>query len=70
MNKLDYYEIGKRIRKCQEELGLTQEAAAEQCGISPSFYSDRKKALEIKDFLMNRSGGIRTRDLRLPKTAL
>ncbi len=54
MNKLDYYEIGKRIRKCREELGLTQEAAAEQCGISPSFYSDRKKALEIKDFFITK----------------
>ena len=54
LNKLDYYEIGKRIRKCQEELGLTQEAAAEQCGISPSFYSDRKKALEIKDFFITK----------------
>lgn len=30
----------------------------------------KKKSLKIKDFLMNRSGGIRTRDLRLPKTAL
>lgn len=29
-----------------------------------------KKSLKIKDFTMNRSGGIRTRDLRLPKTAL
>ena len=55
MNKLDYYEIGKRIRKCREELGLTQEAAAEQCGISPSFYSDRKKALEIKGFRLQGS---------------
>ena len=50
MNKLDYYEIGKRIRKCREELGLTQEAAAEQCGISPSFYSDRKKPLKSRTF--------------------
>lgn len=47
MNKLDYYEIGKRIRKCREELGLTQEAAAEQCGISPSFYSNIERGIKV-----------------------
>ena len=47
MNKLDYYEIGKRIRKCREELGLSQEEAAERCHISPSFYSNIERGVKI-----------------------
>ena len=46
MNKLDYYEIGKRIRKCREELGLSQEEAAERCHISPSFYSNIERGVK------------------------
>jgi len=47
MKKIDYYELGKRIRRCREELGLSQEAAAEQCGISPSFYSNIERGIKI-----------------------
>lgn len=47
MKELDYYEIGKKIKKCREDLGLTQEAAAEQCGISPSFYSNIERGIKI-----------------------
>lgn len=47
MIDIDYYEIGKRIRKCREDLGLSQEAAAERCGISPSFYSNIERGVKI-----------------------
>ncbi len=47
MNKLDYYEIGRKIRRSREELGLSQEAAAEMCGISPSFYSNIERGIKI-----------------------
>lgn len=47
MVKIDYYEIGKKIRKCREDLGLSQEAAAEKCGISPSFYSNIERGVKI-----------------------
>lgn len=47
MKELDYCEIGKKIRKCREDLGLSQEAAAERCGISPSFYSNIERGIKI-----------------------
>lgn len=47
MKSLDYYEIGKKIKKCREDLGLSQEAAAELCGISPSFYSNIERGVKI-----------------------
>ena len=47
MNKLDYIEIGRRIRRCREELAISQEAAAERCGISPSFYSNIERGIKI-----------------------
>lgn len=47
LKQLDYYEIGKRIKKCREDLGLSQEMAAEQCGISPSFYSNIERGVKI-----------------------
>lgn len=47
MNRLDYYEIGKKIKRCREEAGLSQETAAERCGISPSFYSNIERGIKI-----------------------
>lgn len=47
LNKLDYYEIGRKIRRFREELGLSQEAAAERCGISPSFYSNIERGVKV-----------------------
>ena len=47
LNKLDYIEIGRRIRRCREELGISQEAAAERCGISPSFYSNIERGIKV-----------------------
>lgn len=47
MKELDYYEIGRKIRKYREELGLSQESAAELCGISPSFYSNIERGVKI-----------------------
>lgn len=47
MQQIDYLEIGKRIRKCREALGLSQEAAAEKCGISPSFYSNIERGIKV-----------------------
>ncbi|MGL5436936.1 MAG: helix-turn-helix domain-containing protein [Lachnospiraceae bacterium] len=47
MRKIDYYELGRKIKKCREDLGLSQEAAAEQCGISPSFYSNIERGVKI-----------------------
>lgn len=47
MKELDYYEIGRRIKKCREDLGLSQESAAELCGISPSFYSNIERGVKI-----------------------
>lgn len=47
MQQIDYLEIGKRIRKCREELGWSQETAAEKCGISPSFYSNIERGVKV-----------------------
>lgn len=47
MNQIDYYEIGQKIRKCRENLGISQEKAAEQCGISPSFYSNIERGIKV-----------------------
>lgn len=47
MNKIDYYEIGQKIRKCRENIGISQEKAAEQCGISPSFYSNIERGVKV-----------------------
>ena len=51
MHKVDYYEIGQKIKSCRIEQGLSQEKAAELCGISASFYGNiergaRKMSLE------------------------
>lgn len=51
MNTLDYYGIGQKIKSSRLELGLSQEKAAELCGISASFYGNiergtRKMSLE------------------------
>ena len=47
MKDIDYYELGKRIQLRRKELGLSQEAAAERCGISPSFYSNIERGIKI-----------------------
>ncbi|MBT9787890.1 helix-turn-helix domain-containing protein [Clostridium sp. MCC344] len=47
MKDIDYYELGKRIRLRRTELGLSQETAAEKCGISPSFYSNIERGIKI-----------------------
>lgn len=47
MKKLDYYEIGCKIKKCRIDLGLSQEVAAERCGISLSFYSNIERGVKI-----------------------
>lgn len=47
MKNLDYYEIGKKIKMRRENLGLSQEDAAERCGISPSFYSNIERGVKI-----------------------
>ena len=47
MKDIDYYELGKRIQLRRKELGLSQEAAAEQCRISPSFYSNIERGIKI-----------------------
>ena len=47
LKDIDYYELGKRIQLRRKELGLSQEAAAEQCGISPSFYSNIERGIKI-----------------------
>lgn len=38
-NKLDILEVGKRIRKCRKQLGMTQEMLAEKCDLTPQFIS-------------------------------
>lgn len=45
--ELDYYEIGQKIRRYREDLGLSQETAAELCGLSPSFYSNIEKGGKV-----------------------
>ena len=47
MKDIDYNELGKRIQLRRKELGLSQEAAAEKCGISPSFYSNIERGIKI-----------------------
>ena len=47
LKDIDYYELGKRIQLRRKELGLSQEAAAEKCGISPSFYSNIERGIKI-----------------------
>lgn len=47
MTKMDYYEIGQKIRKTRENIGISQEKAAEQCGISPSFYSNIERGVKV-----------------------
>ena len=32
-------EMGKRVAQRRKELGLTQEKAAERCGLSPQFFA-------------------------------
>lgn len=47
LKDIDYYELGKRIQLRRKELGLSQESAAEKCGISPSFYSNIERGIKI-----------------------
>lgn len=47
MKDLDYIEIGRKIKKCREDLGISQERAAEMCSISPSFYSNIERGVKI-----------------------
>ena len=47
LKDIDYYELGKRIQLRRKELGLSQEAAAERCGISPSCYSNIERGIKI-----------------------
>ena len=51
MLKIDYTQIGSHIRDARKALGLTQEAAAERCDITASYYGNlergsRKMSLE------------------------
>ncbi|MEY8356771.1 helix-turn-helix transcriptional regulator [Lachnospiraceae bacterium 54-53] len=51
MNKINYEEIGNRIRTVREIQGLTQEEASERCDITTPFYGniergDRKMSIE------------------------
>ncbi|MFT4105531.1 MAG: helix-turn-helix transcriptional regulator [Lacrimispora sp.] len=51
MNKINYEEIGNRIRTIREAQGLTQEEASERCDITTPFYGniergDRKMSVE------------------------
>jgi len=47
MKRVDYYEVGQRIRKCREDLGITQKAASKLCGISQSFYGNIESGNKI-----------------------
>lgn len=47
MKELNYIEIGQKIKKARVSMGLSQEAAAELCGLSPSFYSNIERGVKI-----------------------
>ena len=47
MKELNYIEIGRRIKKTRINMGISQEAAAELCGLSPSFYSNIERGVKI-----------------------
>ena len=47
MEELDYIEIGRKIKKARINMGLSQEAAAEICGLSPSFYSNIERGVKV-----------------------
>lgn len=47
MKELNYIEIGRKIKKARANMGLSQEAAAELCGLSPSFYSNIERGVKI-----------------------
>lgn len=47
MKDIDYYELGRKIKIRRKELGLSQEAAAEKCNISLSFYSNIERGVKI-----------------------
>ena len=54
MNTIDRYEIGRRLKKCREDLGLSQEEVAERCGISKSYYGNierGKRAMSLDTLL-------------------
>lgn len=40
MEKIDYVEIGKRIRVVRKAQGMTQEEASERCDITSSYYGN------------------------------
>ncbi len=40
MKTFDRAALGMKIKQCREEMGLTQEEAAELCGISASYYGN------------------------------
>lgn len=44
---IDYCEIGRKIKKCRLDLGLSQEDAAKRCGISTSFYSNLERGVKV-----------------------
>ena len=50
MNKLDYYEIGKRIRKCREELGLPRRPLQNSAAFPFLFTATEKKPLKSRTF--------------------
>jgi transcriptional regulator, XRE family len=47
LKELNYIEIGQKIKKARVSMGLSQEAAAELCGLSPSFYSNIERGVKI-----------------------
>lgn len=47
MHQLDYFTIGQKIKKHRLEQGLSQEQAAELCGISASFYGNIERGTKI-----------------------
>jgi transcriptional regulator, XRE family len=47
LKELNYIEIGQKIKKARISMGLSQEAAAELCGLSPSFYSNIERGVKI-----------------------
>ena len=50
LKELNYIEIGQKIKKARISMGLSQEAAAELCGLSPSFYSNIERGVKKLQF--------------------
>ena len=47
LKEINYIEVGRKIKKARVSMGLSQEAAAELCGLSPSFYSNIERGVKI-----------------------